>query len=805
MHRRTLITVWVAATFACLLPPIMSAQRGAGQTRIRTTASSPAYQRFLSPASPLELVAARKVDRLAWTSFEEGTRNVYTASAPAFTPVRLTNFMTDNGIDVSGVRISDDGGTVIFSRGTAPNRDGWVANPTADPDGPERAVWAARTSGSGAAWRVVRDASNPELAPDGSALLFVKDGQIYRARVTPIRPATDVDRGEKAFITQWGVQSGPRWSPDGKKIAFVSTRTDHSFIMVYDVATRTVKYVSPSVDFDTSPMWTADSKTLFFVRRPGLPFGQQAQPGGGGVGIPNGPAFQQNAGQGRGAQGRGGRGQAPAAPAPAQEDAPASTRVANVPGLMQATFRGGYTLSVWKGDVATGEAAEVWHNEPNDRMFTNFANLRLAGSRLIVPYNVGGGRGGRGRGAQPAAEQPSGPVDEWERYYAIDLSTPNAKPVLLTTTDGLIEDQTSVALSADAKTLYYCTNAKDIERRHIWAVPVAGGTPRQVTVGEGIETYPAPLSSGKALATLSADWKMPQSVGIWPLAPATATASTATQKIVFPPSYKAYPMDAHVKPELVLTTAPDGLEIKNQLFLPKNLKPGERRPAIVFVHGGPARQMLLGYHYMQFYHWAYGINQWLADQGYVVLSINYRSGIGYGRSFRMSPNTGGRGNAEYQDVLIGGKYLQSRPDVDPDRVGIWGLSYGGVLTGQALARNSDIFKAGVDLAGVHLWGSSLDPDAVSFKSSVVGAIDGWKSPVLLVHGDDDRNVAFQQTTGLVQLLRQRDVHYELIVFPDDTHESMLHSRWLYTLDRMEAFFRKFLGGPKITTPASNGR
>jgi dipeptidyl-peptidase 4 len=188
-----------------------------------------------------------------------------------------------------------------------------------------------------------------------------------------------------------------------------------------------------------------------------------------------------------------------------------------------------------------------------------------------------------------------------------------------------------------------------------------------------------------------------------------------------------------------------------------------------------------------------------------VLSVNYRSGIGYGRSFRTAPNTGGRGNAEYQDVAAAGKYLQSRPDVDPERVGIWGLSYGGVLTGQALARNSDIFKAGVDLAGVHLWGSSLDPDSVSFKSSVIGAIDGWKSPVLLVHGDDDRNVAFQQTTGLVQLLRQRDVHYELIVFPDDTHESMLHSRWLYTLDRMEQFFRKFLGGTAKAITSPGGR
>jgi dipeptidyl-peptidase 4 len=786
MSERLPITFVVLTGLALLLTPSIQAQRAIAPP-IRTTASSPAYQRFLSPASPIELVAARKVDRIAWTSFEEGKRNAYTASAPSFVPVRLTNFMTDNGVDLSGIRISDDGSTVIFPRGTAPNREGWVANPTADPDGPERAVWAARTTG-GPAWRVVRDGSNPELAPDGSSVLFVKDGQIYRARVSPTASATAIDRGEKPFITQWGEQSAPKWSPDGRKIAFVSTRTDHSFIIVYDLATRTVKYMSPSVDFDTSPLWAADSRTVYFVRRPGLPFGQQAQQGGAGVGVPDGPAFQPNA-AGRGA-GRGGRGRGsePSAQAPAGP-------VAKVPGLMQATFRGGYTLSVWQGRVDTGDAVEVWHNEPNDRRFTNFTNLRLAGHHLIVPFNVGGGGRG-GRGTQPPPEL-AGPVDEWERYYSIDLATPNAKPVLLTTTDGLIEDQTSVALSSDGKTLFYCTNARDIERRHIWAVPVVGGAARQITTGDGIETHPAPLASGKTLATLSANWKMPQSVGVWPIA---AAPEPVAQKIVFPRTYGVFPMEAHVKPELVLTKAPDGLEIKNQLFLPRNLKPGERRPAIVFVHGGPARQMLLGYHYMQFYHWAYGINQWLADQGYVVLSVNYRSGIGYGRSFRTAPNTGGRGNAEYQDVATAGKYLQSRPDVDPDRVGIWGLSYGGVLTGQALARNSDIFKAGVDLAGVHLWGSSLDPDSVSFKSSVIGAIDGWRSPVLLVHGDDDRNVAFQQTTGLVQLLRQRDVHYELIVFPDDTHESMLHSRWLYTLDRMAAFFRKFLGGaPRITT------
>src|SRR6185503_14537075 len=280
-----------------------------------------------------------------WVDYAEGKRNAYTAAPPAFTPVRLTNFMKDDGIMMSGVRISDDGSTVIFMRGENANRDGWSPNPSADPNGPEHAVWAARTSGAGGAWRVV-DATNPELAPDGSAVLFVKDGQIFRAKVTPVKPLTEMDRGEKPFIKEWGVQSTPKWSPDGRKIAFVSTRTDHSFITVYDVASHAVKYMSPSVDFDSSPLWTDDGKNVYFLRRPGLAFGQQAQQGGGGIGLPNGPAYQPSTTAA--APGRGGRaGGAAAAPAGAPPNQGRGAGVVNnSPGLMRATFRGGYTLSV---------------------------------------------------------------------------------------------------------------------------------------------------------------------------------------------------------------------------------------------------------------------------------------------------------------------------------------------------------------------------------------------------------------------------------------------------------------------------
>ena len=722
-------------------------------------ARKPTVEQFMSPASPLALATARRVDRIAWPVYDRGLRNVYTAAAPDFTPVRLTRFLEDNGIELGTVSVSDDGSVVVFVRGVGPNSEGWVANPSHDPAGGEWAIWAVRTAPGSQAFRLARGGS-PALSPDGRFVLYVRDGQIYRARVTQTPPTTPMDKGEVPFITAWGTNSNPRWSPDGSRIAFVSNRNDHSFIGLYDVAKRTVSYVSPSVDFDASPTWSPDSKRIAFIRRPGMTFGQMTAQanaaggrggrggGGGGAGAP-------------GAAGRGGRGAVVA-----------DTTRGRSPGLHTATFQGGYTMAFMVADVAGCSLAidgcvarEVWHNQPNERLFTTTANIRWVGEHLVFPLNL--------------------PPDEWERYYSVSVTTSNPTPVLLTTTNGIIEDATSVSFSGDGRTMYYTTNAGDIERRHIWSVPVAGGTPKQLTTGEGIETHPVPLASGRQVALLYFDARQPASVGLVP-------SDGGRTRLIYPKLAADFPLTAHVVPEIVHIKAPDGLDISNQLFLPKDLQPGERRPALVFVHGGPARQMLPGYHYMQFYHWAYAYNQWLANQGYVVLSVNYRSGIGYGRSFRTAANTGARGNSEYQDVLAAGKYLQSRPDVDPARVGIWGLSYGGILTAQALARNSDVFVAGIDLAGVHLRGTSLDSTDVSYTSSAIAAIDTWRSPVLLVHGDDDRNVDFSQTVGLVQLLRARNIHHELIVIPDDTHESMLHSRWITTWNRMGDFLRRFV-------------
>src|SRR5206468_1324325 len=110
---------------------------------------------------------------------------------------------------------------------------------------------------------------------------------------------------------------------------------------------------------------------------------------------------------------------------------------------------------------------------------------------------------------------PLSPVhDEWDRYYSISLNNPQAAPFVLTTTDGLIEGAGSAALSPDGRTLYYATNANDIERRHIWAVPVAGGTPKQLSTGDAAETSPRPLASGKQIAVLYYGVRQPAAVGL---------------------------------------------------------------------------------------------------------------------------------------------------------------------------------------------------------------------------------------------------------------------------------------------------
>jgi dipeptidyl aminopeptidase/acylaminoacyl peptidase len=192
--------------------------------------------------------------------------------------------------------------------------------------------------------------------------------------------------------------------------------------------------------------------------------------------------------------------------------------------------------------------------------------------------------------------------------------------------------------------------------------------------------------------------------------------------------------------------------------------------------------------------------------------VDYRLSVGYGQSFQFPSNTGARGATEYRDILAAGKYLQSRPDVDPTRIGVWGASLGGYLTALALGRNSDVFAAGVDVHGVHdrlpavnttLLAHALVGDGiveadlrqalkVEFESSPIAAVPTWKSPVLLIHGDDDRTVEFHQIIDIKRRLLDKGVKVEELVLPDDVHDSLLWRNWTKSISAMSEFFERQL-------------
>src|SRR5581483_2369155 len=145
---------------------------------------------------------------------------------------------------------------------------------------------------------------------------------------------------------------------------------------------------------------------------------------------------------------------------------------------------------------------------------------------------------------------------------------------------------------------------------------------------------------------------------------------------------------------------------------------------------------------------------------------------------------------------------------------LWGGSYGGYLTALGLARNSDLFACGVDIHGVHDWSTRIsganwieygnrDAAKIAFEASPMSAVEKWRAPVLLIHGDDDRNVAFSQTTELARRLREQKVEFEQLVFPDEIHDFLLHRHWVEIFNTAFDFFERKLKNAKPRQTSSN--
>ena len=449
---------------------------------------------------------------------------------------------------------------------------------------------------------------------------------------------------------------------------------------------------------------------------------------------------------------------------------------------------------IWTADVMTGAAQRLWKSPEtltgSVPTTDGGTNLAWAASDRVVFLSY---------------------QDGWPHLYSIPAS--GGTPLLLTPGRYMAEH---ISLSADGRWLVFAGNmgdSLDVDRRHVVRVPVDHAAPEVMTPGSGLEWSPTITGDGATLVCISATPQRPP----LPATMAFASPRAAVRTIASDHIPADFPSGL-VTPRQVVFRSADGLTIHGQLFEAPG--GGSRKPAIVYVHGGPPRQMLLGWHYSDYYSNAYALNQYLASRGFIVLSVNYRLGIGYGYDFHQPPNSGARGAAEYRDVQAGAAYLRSLPRVDASRIGIYGGSYGGYLTALALARNSDVFAAGVDIHGVHDWSAyfrAFDrqryeqaPDvdtalATAWHASPVSSVAGWKSPVMLIHGDDDRNVRFSQSTDLVRRLSAAGVPFETLVIPDDTHHFLRYAN-IVTVDKAAAAFLERQLLPASTgSPRATGR
>lgn len=438
--------------------------------------------------------------------------------------------------------------------------------------------------------------------------------------------------------------------------------------------------------------------------------------------------------------------------------------------------REGLPYSLWVADVASGSARQVWEAaKGRGSVFKNIAADNQifwgADDRIVFPWEG----------------------DGWTHLYSIQ-SDGNEAPVALSPGEHEVQ---YVRFAPDGKSVYYSCNRDDIDRQHIWQASLDGQKISQLTRGKGVEWLPTITAQSGQLAFLASTGTHPAYAAFLK---GEAYASLAPDAMP-----GDYPLAQLVAPEQIVFSAADGMPIHGQLFLPKKMEAGKKYPSLLFFHGGSRRQMLLGFHHRDYYHNAYAMNQWLADQGYIVLSVNYRSGIGYGLEFREALNYGATGASEFNDVLGAGLYLKNRTDTDPDKIGLWGGSYGGFLTAMGLAKAPDLFAAGVDIHGVHDWNVVIknfvpdyDPQArpefskLAFDSSPMAYIKDWRAPVLIIHGDDDRNVPFSESVDLAESLRKQGVYFEQLIFPDEVHGFLLHRNWVAAYRATLDFFNRKL-------------
>src|ERR1041385_6971263 len=384
-----------------------------------------------------ELVTAPAKGRVAWVAKIEGRRNVWVADAPEYQPRQLTKYDADDGIDIHEMSFTPDGEWIVFTRGGDFTES--APKPSSTPAGMDASIWVASVRDG--ALRKIADGREPEISPNGDRVAFTAKRQVF------VAPLTGEGKPD-AIISAQGSRNTLRWSPDGTKLAFVSSRKEHSFIGVYDFNSKLIRYLDPSVDRDSFPAWSPDGKQIAFVRVPSrnevLTF------------------------------------------APARTGQPWSIRVA---------------------DVATGSGRQIWRADEGDGsvyhgVVAEDQIVWAAGDRVVFPWEKTGWNrlysvevaGSRGL---EVSQKPR------------DSETARLRNSAKLLTPGDEFEVEHVSVSPDRREIVYASNQNDIDRRHIWRVLVDGSKPpAAVTSGKGIEWSPR-FPSSSTIVELRSDAHVP--------------------------------------------------------------------------------------------------------------------------------------------------------------------------------------------------------------------------------------------------------------------------------------------------------
>jgi dipeptidyl-peptidase-4 len=384
--------------------------------------------------------------------------------------------------------------------------------------------------------------------------------------------------------------------------------------------------------------------------------------------------------------------------------------------------------------------------------------------------------------------------------YTLDGKLQRALSAGTWNVDGLL------AVDERAGILYVDSNRDFVPDRQLYALRLDGRTaetPRRISAGDG--THAVEFGRQKAIyVDTFSDPNTPPQVSVHS-ADGRFLAWIEQNKLDATHPYWPY-RDAHIAAQFGTLQSSDGQTLYYKLYKPAHADPATRFPVFDNYYGGPHGQTAVR-------NWSTNLfGEYMAQHGYVVISLDNRGMARRGRAF-SDPIYRQLGKVEVEDQVAGIRWLKSQPWVDPQRIGVFGWSYGGYMTAMLLAKASDEIAAGVAVAPVTDWKNYdtfyteryLDTPQHNGEgyelSTVLHWLDGLKSPLLLMHGMADDNVLFTNSTQLMAALQQRGTRFDLMTYPGGKHGLSTPQMRKHAYHTIADFFDTHVKGDKVENAA----